>query len=225
MNYRIILILLIGLIVYSCFQKKTIDKSQIEETLNQKHDQKTGLQFENGPTRGQYFHDSTGLKQGLIYIKTTITNDSTTAINLQIELDEEYEYPNMYGKEKFNLIILPNIFTLDRTEITDSILNNLLKTNSKQFFRKTLKPNETCVLSIGVLRASKPELCSATPYALMEYSDQRSYSDCDVRKEKTQLNREKPFLGIKVGFCTVGGDYESCTIIPCGKISYSKEHE
>ncbi|MDX1702446.1 MAG: hypothetical protein R3250_17590, partial [Melioribacteraceae bacterium] len=114
-------------------------------------------------------------------------------------------------------------------EITDSMITELPKQIDKPFLNKTLEAHETFILTIGILRPSRTNLCSATPYAMLEYSDRGIFPDCGWAMHEGQSihpiaieDKRSPLaLGLKVGFCTVGEEYETCTIIPCGKISYS----
>ncbi|MBT8220252.1 MAG: hypothetical protein KJP00_10520 [Bacteroidia bacterium] len=187
----------------------------------------SGLRIENAPTRGLGFTDSLGMKYGMVYITTTIINDTTIPIDLQFAFSQEYDYPTAYGEEQYNVILLSKEWGLNGVEITDSMINELPKFIDKPYLDKTLKPNEECVETIGILRPSRANLCSASPYAILEYSDRGNFPLCEWAGNQDQESNPSPkafgaklALGLQVGFCTVGGQYESCKIIPCGHVSY-----
>ena len=207
------------LMVCSCFQRPSDNDRQIKDASNQQLVTKTGLRIENTPTRGLGFTDTLGTKYGLVYITTAMTNDSTIPIHLHIAFSREYDYPIAYGDEHFNIILLSKEWAMEGFEITDSMINELPKYIGKPPMNKILEPNETYVATIGILRPSRENLCSATPYALLEYGDRGNYPSCVWAMNEDQ-SATRLSLGLKVGFCTSGQEFKSCNIIPCGQISY-----
>lgn len=195
----------------------------MENAPSQQHQSKSGLKIENTPTRGLGFTDTLGTKYGLAYITTTITNDSTIPIHLQIAFSKEYDYPIAYGDEQFKVIPLPKEWALNGVEITDSIINELPKYIDKPFLNRTLEPRERCVATIGILRPIRTNLCSATPYAILEYSDRGIFPSCEWLMSEGRASNPELAIGFKVGFCTIGEVYESCMIIHCGQISYTED--
>ena len=114
------------------------------------------------------------------------------------------------------------MFALDGVEISDSLLKELPKYKYKPFLNETLDSNEECVMTIGILRSRQPELCSATPYGILEYRDRGITPSCEWAMNEDQASNPELALGLKVGFCTIGEEYKSCTIISCGQISYAE---
>ncbi|MDH3245227.1 MAG: hypothetical protein OEM26_11470 [Saprospiraceae bacterium] len=211
MMLRSILGLSVVLIFCSCQNSKII---------NQKAGPKSGLRIESTPTRGLAFTDVQGMKYGLVYITTAMTNDTVIPIQIRIAFSKEYDYPITYGDEQFKVLLLPKVFALDGVEISDSLLQELFEDQGKPSLNETLDPNEECVMTIGILRPSRPQLCSATPYAILELSDKGRTPSCEWTINGDRAPDPELALGLKVGFCTVGHEYESCTVIPCGEISY-----
>lgn len=209
MNIRILAGFLTVLIVCSCSQRNSKNELPLS----------TGLQIENGPTRGTGFTDSLGTKYGLVYITATITNDTIIPIQLQLAFSKEYDYPTDYGEEQFKVLLLSEEWGLDGVDITEKMINELPKNTEKPVFEKTLDAHKKCVVTIGILRP-REGLCSATPYAILEYNNSDIFPSCEWSIGEYKAPNPDLALGLKVGFCTVGGDYESCTVIPCGQISY-----
>ncbi|WP_223034903.1 hypothetical protein [Hanstruepera marina] len=225
MKLRTIVGVLLVLIICSCIQKKSQDKLNTENYSNQRNESKSGLRIENSPTRGTGFSDLSGKKYGMVYITTTITNDSTIPILLQIAFSKEYDYPPSYGDEQFKIIILPNEWTQAGVEITDDMMNELLQTKNKHFLNETLKPNKRLVATIGLIRPIRPNLCSATPYGLLEISEKENFTSCSwttIDYNNQNQSYIDLSIGLKVGFCTTCETYKSCKIISCGEISFLK---
>ena len=181
----------------------------------------SGLWIENGPTRGLGFTDSLGVKYGIVYITTTIRNDSTLPIQVEIALPKEKSYPIAYGEEQFQILRLPKAWGIDGLEITDSMIHELPTCMDRPFFSKILAAGDSCVETIGILRPVRDGLCSATPYALLEKGERGKFPSCAWEENENQGSPLE--LGLKVGFCTRGQEFKSCMIIPCGKISYPKQ--
>ena len=210
MPFRTLPGLLLILLTYACAQRTPKGRLPI----------KSGLKIENSPTRGTGFTDSLGTKYGLVYITATITNDRPIPIQIQLDFAKGYDYPAAYGDAQFNIILPPSVFALDGVEITDSQMQALPKLTGKSSLIETLKPGEKHEATIGILRPVRKELCSATPYALFEYRNTGDFPSCDWPSDEGQPPNSQFALGLKVGFCTTGLAYKSCTFIPCGQISY-----
>ena len=207
-------------LVCSCVLQPLNNGLHIKDGPTQHFELKTGLIIENTPTRGLAFTDTLGRKFGLVYITTTITNDNAIPIQLHTAFSEEYDYPIDYGKEQFKIIILSEEWAKDKMEITDSMTNKILIHSNKSFLDKILEPGKKVTTTIGILRPARPDLCSATPYAILEFGDRRNYPLCEWSMNENGSSNTQLALGLKVGFCTSGEEYKSCTIIPCGQISY-----
>lgn len=211
MIIRTIFGLLVVLMGCTSTQQKSVNRSLI----------RSGLLIENGPTRGMGYTDAAGTKYGLVYITTTITNDSTLPIQFQVALPKEYDYPSEYGDHKFNLLLWPNLNT-DHVASLDSMMS-LAETylgkdlNNPYLYRKTLEPGAQWVATIGSRFPSQSVICSAVPYALLEFGNRATDPSCGWA---THEDHNTLSLGLKIGFCTVGAEYESCIILPCGQIAY-----
>ena len=211
---------LMVLVVISCFQQKSNSALPQEQVSNPQNVVKSRLNIENSPTRGTGFTDTLGEKYGLVYITSTITNDSTIPVHFQITFSKVYDYPESLGNEQFNLILLPNAWTQAGFEITDGRMNDLLKHPGATTFNTSIEPGEKLALTIGLFRPMRPAICSATPYAILDLRDTQNLPTCELKMNENQESSDVLVLGLKVGFCTVGEVYERCTIIPCGRVSY-----
>ena len=179
--------------------------------------------MKNTPTRGTGFTDSLGIKYGLVYITTTITNDTNVPLHFEVAFSDANDYPSEYGDQQYHIILLPEVWSLEGKEITDSMTNKIPAYIGNSSLSKILDPGGSILLTIGIVRPVLPELCSATPYALLEYHEKDSHPSCNLpAPENGKVSSALP-LRLKVGFCTVGGDYESCTVIPCGQVYHTEE--
>jgi len=207
MKFRSISGLFIMLIVCSCSQQTP----------------KSGLLFNNGINRGISLTDSLGTKYNLRYIPITINNDSTVQIQLQLTFLEEFEYPVIFGDEKFKVIPLPKEWTLDGVEITESMINEIPKYINKPSINKIIEPNEKFVLSIGTVYPSSPKLCGVLPNLLFTQNDRDNFQSCDVQMELNRSTNPQLAILLKLVFC-VNSDAPGCSLISCGKISYPENY-
>lgn len=229
MKFKIILGFLTLLIVYSCFQQTSKNGQQINNGLNQHLGSKIGLKIENRVNRGAGFTDSEGNDYWLIHIASTITNDSTIPIQLQMAFSKKYDYPIEYGNQKFNIFLLPKVFALDGGTIvtdqamfTDSMQIELLKYlengDTPYMLNKTLKPGEKCVVAIGT-QYPRPTKCAVFPNLLLLQSESANFQACENQLDQDKSTNPQLELGLKLDF-RPGKTAEKCIIIPCGQISY-----
>ncbi len=220
MIFRTILGLLIVLISCSCAQQTSKGEHQTENAPNQHLKSKAGLKIEYKPTRGQPYTDTLGTKYSLRHIPATITNDSTIPIHVQIAFSKEYDYPIAYNDEQFKVFPMPKEWALDGVEITDSTYNELPKYIDKPFLNKTLEPGEKFVVAFGTLYPH-PINYGVFPMAVFSQNNRAFHHDCDSLIIPNKSTNPHLVLELNLGF-TSGSQAspESCTIIPCGQISY-----
>ena len=60
-------------------------------------------------------------------------------------------------------------------------------------------------------------------YSFLEYNERRNYADCDWKMDEEHSTNPQLALGLQVGFCTSGQNYERCMIITCGQITYIED--
>lgn len=210
------------LIVCSCFRQTSKGELQIENSPNPPLRLKSGLRIENSPNRGLNYTDPQGTKLSYRYIPITITNDSTIAINIQIVLSKEFDYPAAHGDQQFRVFLLPKELTHDKVtydtlsyELGDNELRNFFDRglNPPYILNETLEPSEKCEITIGTLYP-RPTNCGVVPNVLLSWENRGLYSDCDNLISKDYSINSPLELGLKIDFCS------SCTIISCGQISY-----
>ncbi|MDB4727896.1 hypothetical protein OAF63_03820 [Saprospiraceae bacterium] len=190
---------------------------------------KSGLQIENSPNRGLNYTDPQGTKLSYRYIPITITNDSTIAINIQIALSKEYDYPDEYGEQKFKVFLLPKELTQDKVtydtisyELSDNELRNYFDKGLSPLYilNETLEPGEKCDITMGTLYP-RPTNCGVLPIVLFSQDNRGLYNACDSLINQDISANPSLALGLKLDFYP-GSSPEKCTIIPCGQISYPK---
>lgn len=204
MIFKTMVGLLIAMIVCSCSQQTTKGGLLID----------SGLLIDNGINRGISYTDSLGSKYNLRYIPITITNDSTISIRLRIVFSKEYNYPHPDTNETFKLIPLPEEWALDGVGITDSMVNEIPNYIDKPILNETVEPGEKLVVAIGTLYTSPTTTGGVLPNTLFAHSDRGIFPTCDWLMKEYPSSNPQIALGLKLNFG------ESCTIIPCGQISY-----
>ena len=231
MKFRTIVGLLIVLFVCSCAQKPSEKVDQIEDDPNQHLDLSNKLKIENRVNRGARYTDSDSIDYWLIHIASTITNESTIPIQLELAFSNEYEYPTEYGNQKFKVFILPDVFAVGGVSIiaenpflTDSMqveIRDYLKNgiDSPYRIKKIIQAGESVVVSIGTQYAVSFS-CAVFPNLLLLQSDFANFSACENLFVHNESSAAQLALGLKLDFRPVK-TVEKCTIIQCGQISYT----
>jgi hypothetical protein len=227
MMVRTAVLFLIAVLFCACSQQKSKADPKIEVGTKQLLESKTGLKFENEPTRGTGFTDSLGSEYGIVHIKSTITNDGTMPIHLQMALPLEYSYPAPNDSHKFKIVLWPELeeppglYSNSAGGVLESFTGQDLKSTNQ--FNQRLAPGEEYVVTMGSIFPRLPKICSAVAYSFLEYSERRNYSDCDWTLNEEHLTNPQFILGLQVGFCTSGQEYETCVILTCGQITYIED--
>ena len=228
MKIRTILGLLIVLIVYSCSQQTSKGVLQIENVPNHNLKSKTGLKIEYGPNLGTTHIDTLGIKSFYVHMTTTITNDSTIPIHLQLALSNEYEFPTFCGdSNKYKVFLLPEELTPDTATLYNSIVNgqhDFLNSplDKPNILNRTLNSGEYCVVTIGVL-APMPTNCSAVPRAVFSHDNKELYNACDRQLNQAISTDSRLEIGVKLEYYNQRKFIEpedGCAVIPFGQISY-----
>ena len=166
------------------------------------------------------YTDSKGITYGLIYITATITNLDSIPADLQLSLPKAYDFPEGYGDKMFHLYIWPD---MDSNDIHDMALENGAFDQGSDSKDKTysehdliINPGQKRIITIGTMFPSPGSKCSATPYELFSFQNPNEYSECEWSEPDSNSNVLVRRLALKLGFCTVGGDYEACMYMACG---------
>lgn len=217
MKFITILGVLMLLMISSCVQQIPKSNEHIAITSNLK----TGLYIENGINRGLAFIDTLGDKYAMTYISVTVKNDSTIPIRFQTHFDEEYEHPLKESDEKYKVVILPEEWTYDGIEISDSLIRSIPLYTKKRTLTQTLKPKEHYTFALGTLRPSPAKVCGVIPNYFFVQNADSNYHDCHNLQQQESSNGSLNF-GLKLDYCHNEGNAPNCTIISCGQISYPK---
>jgi hypothetical protein len=216
-----------ALIFYACQQQKSIAGQSKKPGSNHPSKSGTGLKIESSPTRGTLLADSLGSEYFIVHVSNTITNHSSTPIQLEMDLPIEFSYPISNNHVNFRIVLWPELteppglFSDSQSRI--QVMENwtISDWESSNQFNKLLAPGEKYVVTIGTLvNTAVSTICSAVAYSFLTYSEKSNYSDCDWTLDGEQVTNPPLALGLQVGFCTSGLHYEHCTIITCGKITY-----
>lgn len=184
------------------------------------HESKPGLRIEHGPNQGLSHTDTLGIKYNYRYITTTITNDSTIPIHIQIALPEDV-FPIAWSDHEYKVFVLPRELTPNppafHNNITDG-LDNFFDTglDNLHAIDKTLEPGEQCVATIGTLYL--PGTFSIVPTAVFAQSESDKFRACDNLMGHAESANHQ-LIGLKLDF-HIKGVREGCILIPCGQISY-----
>jgi len=218
MKFRTIVGFLIIMFVCSCAQQTSKSERLNENVDNQQVKFKSGLTIKNGINRGTGYTASKGTDYNIRYMPITITNDSTLSIQLQIIFSKEYINPLTSSDYQFNVIPMPREWALNGVEITDNMFNELPKYINNPFVKKTLKPGEEFLFSIGTRYHRTTGYVAPLPEIFFVQGDMDSFQLCD-RLIFGERIESKVALGLKLRFNGVESG-ERCAVIPCGQISY-----
>ena len=189
---------------------------------------KYGLKIEYGPNLGMIDTFAAG---NYIHITATITNDTTIPIHLFVALSKEYHFPDPYGNSKFKIFLLPKELTPDTatlygkiTEGLGDFLDHCLETPYN--LRKTLKPGEFSVITIGTL-IPRSSICTALPRAVFAQMDGPNFQGCDslMKQHKSTIpiaSGTQFELGLKLVFYSGRSNPETCMLLTCGHMSYAE---
>lgn len=202
------------LFFYSCIQNTVTGTRQIEESTNQQSELNLGLRIENGINRGLAFTDSLGDKYAITYIPTTVINDSTFPINFQLDLLEEYNYPQASSDEKYKLIILPKEWALDGVGITENMMEKLLTYLDNHSLNETIEPNQKITFAIATYRPAPSKKSVPIPNSLFSQNDVELYKECDIFVDTASAVSTIP-LWLKL-IVDINTDSPWCILIHCG---------
>ena len=176
----------------------------------------SGILIDNGINRGISYTDSLGNDYNLRYIPVTITNDSTISIRLQISFLAQYSSPSSQNNEQFRLIPLPKEWALDGIGVTESMIVDLPSYIDNPSLNETIKPGQKIVMAIGALYPRPPKFSGVLPNMLFTQDKRSLYSDCPGLTDPILAIDSGLKLGLKLKFG------ESCRIISCGQVAYTK---
>ena len=215
-----------GLLLICIFQSCTLHppKQMIrsQDTNGQLQNPKVALHIKTSPNRGLNYTTISGVQRSFRYIPITLTNNNSRPIRIEMGLAAIYPYPPQYGKQEFDLILLPKEIITD--EITwDSVSYELEDNMLRQFFDADLNPpyqiderldsGEQFAIAIGTLYP-RPTSCGVLPSILFIQDRIDRYSECDELLNPLSSWASHSTLALKLDFC------QSCAVVPCGQISY-----
>ncbi len=226
MNPRFFVGLFLILILCSCFPQIS-NEIQSQDSGLVFSESTSGLSIERSLTRGTGFRDSEGSDNIIVHITNTISNDTTIPILLAIALPVSYSYPIFNETQEFRIILWPGLSEPPYlyTGSTERSLANSIE-NETEFsnrFSKLLEPGESFLVTIGTIVPSPAKVCSVVAFSIVGCNDRAKHADCEWLKTEVDSSDPNLTLGLKVGFCTSGQQYESCVILPCGQMVYVEE--
>jgi hypothetical protein len=235
MKLRTVLGLFCILTICSCNQQPSKNRLQNEKNSNENLGLQSGLRIENRVNRGTGYTDSKGTDYQLRYIPITITNDNSIAIHLQIDFSKEYDYPIKNSGQKFKVLLLPKVYALDGVKLTkangsealiDSLqieFRNYLENGLDTPYRldEILEPNEEVIIVIGTQYRPTQDLPNPLPNVLIIQDESANFKECDNLIGQEGTTDSQIALRLKLNFYK-GRSIESCTIIPCGQVSYTE---
>jgi hypothetical protein len=174
MTARKIFRLFIFISIYCCSDNSVSQVSRAGQT-------QFGIYIENGPRQGFQYFDSAKTEYNYRYNTITITNDTTVSIKLEIGFSEKDLKDISYSK----VFLLPRQLTPNKQQFDNSISEGLkrfldLDTDKQEYLNKTLKPNEKCVLTFGVLTDTK-YADPTTPYETKLWTSKKNSSAISCR--------------------------------------------
>ena len=193
-------------------QRTSSSRPQAENSPDLQRASKSGLLIENRINRGISYTDPQGRDFSIRYIPITITNDTTTTIEIKIAFAKEYHHPQPGSDEKFKLIPLPSEWARDGVGISEDMMDELPIYIENPVLKKSIASGEKVTLAIASIYPRPTQSSGVLPRVLFAQGDNRNYSDCDWRMDKERSSTHEIPLRLK----TIFG--EKCSIIPCGQL-------
>ncbi|MDA9774512.1 hypothetical protein N9B82_06105 [Saprospiraceae bacterium] len=223
MKFRYIIGVLIVMISCSCIKINSSSKVQTQKKPSQHHGLNSGIRVENGPIQGLSYTNSMGIEYGHAYSLNRIYNDRTSSIHLQIDLSEEFTFPAPHNNKKFKVVTWPQELASNKETNTDGLSSELLNffenesdTNDK--VNISIAPNDKVVLTTGTL-FDKSTNYYVSPNELYLDNGENALGDCEnlINQKKSTIDSITLVLRL-----TMPMPINSCSVISCGHISYSK---
>jgi len=193
MEHKNLIILLFLSLLFSC-SETTVSSNSVSNT-----NEKTPIGFHivNGPRQGFMYADTIGPQYTYRYITSTIINNSTTQLHLEIDFTKAKNNSN--DSFKSLVFLLPRHLTPDRQQFDQALSEELKRFLSKVRITQVsldtiLIPNQKCVMSFGILTDVK----YAEPFGISLKA-----------------------LEVDSSMATLGLGFDG-TLLPCGKISFIK---
>ncbi len=185
--------------LYSCSYNSNHYANRTGEEIRT-GEMQSGLYIENGPRQGMQYIDSTGAEYNYRYNTITIWNDSTVAIQLEIDFSEMGM--NLKDSIRSKVFLLPRHLTPNEQHFDTGGMSEELKKfldfgiDNPEHLSKVLNLREKCVLTFGVLTNTKdPD--PTTPFETKLLTSKENSSTISF---KLKINDN--------------------LIIPCGQFSY-----
>lgn len=186
----------------------------------------SGLKIETSINHGLTPHASPNIWGFLIHTTTTITNDSTIPIHVDMSLAREIKFPSLCNDETFKVFLWPDEFqgAEPNYESTSSSFDEFVNLcwDDPAELSVTLAPGDSCSATIGALYPS-PTTCGVFPRVLFSNDDRALYDACGS-EGNSEGSDPNPFeLHVQLAFYygnRFGSDPDSCLTIGCGNISY-----
>lgn len=179
-------------------------------------EQASGLQIENGINRGVNYTDSIGSTYSIRYIPITITNDTSLAIQLQINFSAT-DYLDNNSQESFSVIPLPERWAMDGVDITDSLLNEIPNYLQQPSVSKVLKPGEEWLMAIGTVYPRPARFSGVLPHILFTHTTETVFSECDWDMEEHPSSGPPLALGLRLRLGS------NCMVVPAGQMTYLEQ--
>ncbi len=150
MTFKNLVGLLFLIVLFSCADSKDISNGQ----TNSIEKLPRGFYIENGPRQGFMFADSIGPQYTYRYITSTIINDSTASMRLEINFSETKN--TVKDSLKSIVFLLPTHLTPEKQQF-DQYMSRELKwflsrvTKTPISLDTILGPKQKCVMTFGIL--------------------------------------------------------------------------
>ena len=217
MTRKLSIILALTTLFIQCSQEKPQHTDHVPET-----NIKPGLSIETGINRGITPFDSRKINSFLIHTTSTISNDTTFPIRLQMDLSQGYAFPALCNDDSFYVFIIPEPEALwnSRKDSFRNYVDACLRDPLKVV--KTLEPGEQISLTLGCLYPA-PTQCGVFPRALFTTEHKDAHGQCDWRLHEKKSQNRSFELFVELGYYYDNGfgrPPDSCAVLASGHFSY-----
>lgn len=212
MTFRNIILILFGA-AFCCCEEALPTKTHL-------HPRYSGIYIDHGSMTGIWYSDRSGNIYNYRSVTSTITNDSTLPLHLDLSLPAKQYYPAPYSEQYYHIYIIPEAISGEHIKNESKALKEFLDSASSlnYTFRKIIPPKKELTLTIGVLSSSK----SLTPGQMALMSKEHKPHFVAHDSLITHAISEAKVLDLLFGI-----DFykpaNTIHIIPCGKMWFTKQ--
>lgn len=183
------------------------------------HPKHAGIYIDHGTMTGNWHNNGPGNIYSYRSITSTIINDSTLPLHLDLALPAEQPYPAPYNDQRYRLFIIPEALAAQQYNADSKALKDFLDSASGRpcTLQRIIQPKEELSLTIGVFSSNKG--VAPGQMALLSKGHKPHFPAHDSLINEALSKTKVLELLFALDFYK---PLNNIQIIPCGKMWYAK---